>query len=158
MGRQRVTRWVVIVPTILMLVGCSARVPLETPDFSPEEKVVVTFDDGTRVTGRLDGGETVLVQREENQYRATVEEVDETSIVLGELVQLEAGNAEFQRNRMEQFRLYVAEDTDEQLVLSRDRILQVERVVTDAPRTLRRVLFWTIGTGIVLIAARDHNI
>ena len=151
-------RWIVVVPTLLALMGCSTRVPLEEPDFSPEEKVVITFDDGTSVTGRIDGGETVIVQSGSDRFRATVEEVDETNIVLGELVQLESGNSDFARERMEHFRLYVVEESDDQLVLDRSRILQAERVITDTPRTLRRILFWTFGTGVVLIAARDHNI
>jgi hypothetical protein len=127
-------------------------------DFSPEEKVALTFDDSSVLTGRVDTGETVLYRTGDRLLKGAVGNVDEAEIVISDLVVLaDLRSNKFERERMRSYRLYIGEENDETLVLSRGRILQVERVVTDKPRTLRRVIFWGFAAGVGLLAVSDRN-
>lgn len=150
--------WLVTGALPLASIGCSMRVPVEGLSFTPEEKVILTFQDGTQIRGRVDNGETVQYVTDENDLRGTVESVDEQEIVVADLVTLsEHGTNVFQKQRLEHFRLYVDEEPQDRLILSRDDILQVERVVPDKSRTLQRIVFWSFGVGIALLAVRDRN-
>jgi hypothetical protein len=159
MGRSR--RGVLLLIASLSLAylsGCSARIPVQGLDFSPEEKVALTFDDSSVLTGRVDTGETVLYRTGDRLLKGAVGNVDEAEIVISDLVVLaDLRSNKFERERMRSYRLYIGEENDETLVLSRGRILQVERVVTDKPRTLRRVIFWGFAAGVGLLAVSDRN-
>lgn len=151
-------RWLGLGAASLAVTGCSMRVPVEGLEFTPEEKVVLTFDDGTQVEGRVDNGETVRYVTDESKYRGTVESVDEQEIVVADLVTLaDHGTNEYQKARFEHFRLHVGEAEFDRLILSRENILHVERVVPDKARTLRRAIFWSFGVGVAILAARDRN-
>jgi hypothetical protein len=151
-------RWLAIGALPLLSIGCSMRVPVDGLDFTPEEKVILTFQDGTQIRGRVDNGESVQYITDESDIRGTVESVDEQEIVVADLVKLsDHGTSTFQKERLEHFRLYVGEEDLDRLILSRDEILQVERVVPDKSRTLKRVVFWSFGVGIALLAVRDRN-
>ena len=142
----------------LALVGCSMRVPVDGLEFTPEEKVILTFEDGAQIQGRVDNGETVQYITAESKLRGTVESVDEQEIVVADLVRLaDHDSNHFQKQRYEHFRLYVDEEELDRLILSRDNILQVERIVPDKSRTLTRIVFWGFGAGIAVLAARDRN-
>lgn len=157
MGKSRVAGWwVLLAAVVASLVGCSKHVPVEGFDFSREEKVMLTFDDGATVTGRIDNGESVIVASGESTLKGIVESVDESEIVVADIVTLSDQTAEYQLARLESYRLYVDED-DERLILDRDRILQVDRVVTDKSRTVRQVIFWSMGAAFTLLAVGDRN-
>jgi hypothetical protein len=158
MGGNVVGGGVLVGALSALLAGCSLRVPVPEVDFSPEEKVVLTFQDGAQLTGRVDSGETILYRESGSSYRGQVESVDETEIVLAGLVALEDNSVHYQQERMQHFRLYVDDEERDRLILSRDHILQVERIVSDTPRPLKRIVFWTFGAGVAILAARDHNI
>ena len=152
------SRFVAVVIAIGLSAGCAKQIPVPDLQYSPEEKVVLTFQDGTSVTGRMDVGETVVYRKDDASYRASVAVVDETEIELADLVPMQDGTLRFQQERQRSFRLYVDDDVqDDRLLLRRDDILQVEQVVTDKGRTLRRILFWSFGGGVALLAARDRN-
>ena len=142
----------------LVMVGCSMRVPVDGLEFTPEEKVILTFQDGAQIEGRVDNGESVQYVTSEGMLRGTVESVDEQEIVVADLVRLSDHDSNrFQKQRFEHFRLYVDDEDLERLILSRDDILQVERIVPDKHRTLTRIVFWSFGAGIAVLAARDRN-
>jgi len=144
---------------VFLTAGCAKYVPVEGVEVSREEKVVLTLDDGAKVKGRIDDGESVTVESDVSLRRAKVEVADETQIVLTDLVTLrEHDSNRFEGARQGHFRLYVDDaDEGERLVIARDRVRSVERVVTDKPRTIRQVLFWCVGVGSALLAARDRN-
>jgi hypothetical protein len=148
--------WFLLSAVLVALVGCSAHVPVEGLEFSREEKVVLTFDDGSTVTGRIDNGESVIVVDGESMLKGVVESVDESEIVVADIVTLADDSAQYQIERLRSYRLYVDED-DQRLILTRDRILQVDRVVTDRTRTIRQVIFWTAGITFTLLAVGDRN-
>jgi hypothetical protein len=157
---RRVQSWACLFClSLLGFIGCAKRVPVEGLEVSREEKVVLTLDDGSKIIGRIDGGERVTYETSESTQRALVEVADETQIVLTDLVTLsEHDTKRLESSRQGHFRLYVddAEET-ERLVLARDRVRAVERVVTDRSRTIRQVLFWGVGIGTALLAAKDRN-
>lgn len=150
--------WLSVGALPLAVVGCSMRVPVNGLEFTPEEKVILTFDDGTQIQGRVDNGETVRYVTDQSKFRGTVESVDEQEIVVADLVTLaDHGTNQYQRERLEHFRMYVGQEELDRLILSRDNILQVERIVPDKSRTLRRIVFWSFGVGVAVLAARDRN-
>ena len=158
MGRKRVGWWLLSVASLLLLVGCAKRVPIEGLDFSPEEKVVLTFHDSSALTGRVDHDELVLYETSDTKFRGRIESVDEAEIVVADVVTLpDRGSHRYERERMKHYRLYVDDEDSDRLVLSRDNILQVQRIQTDKPRTFRRIIFWTFGAAIGLLAIRDRN-
>jgi hypothetical protein len=148
--------WIAIVS--LGVAGCAKQVPVSGLEYSPEDKVVLTFQDGSTVVGRMDVGETVIYRKGDASFRASVAVVDETEIELADLVPMEDGTLRYQQERQSSFRLYVDDELqDDRLLLRRDDVLQVEQVVTDKGRTLRRILFWSFGGGVAMLAARDRN-
>jgi len=113
MGKRWVAGWwCLLVALVASLVGCSKHVPVEGFDFSREEKVMLTFDDGATVTGRIDNGESVIVSSGESTLKGIVESVDESEIVVADIVTLSDQSSEYQRKRLESYRLYVDEDDD----------------------------------------------
>ena len=158
MGRMWVASGLFSLAVLLLFVGCAKRVPIAGLEFSPEEKVVLTFLDSSALTGRVDHDEVVLFESSGKKYRGRIESVDEAEIVIADLVTLaDQESHDYELERMRHFRLYVDEEDADRLVLSRGNILQVQRIETDKGRTFRRIVFWTIGVGIGLLAARDRN-
>ena len=141
----------------LLLCGCSMRVPVQGADFSPEEKVIVTFDNGSSVTGRIDNGETIEYVTGKESFRGFVESVDEQEIVISDLVALADQSNHYEKERMQHLRLYVDDVDLDRLILNRDDILQVERITPDRGKTVRRILFWSFAAGVGALAARDRN-
>ncbi len=157
MGTKWVAGWMCL-PTLLVLFGCTMRVPVDGVDFSREEKVVLTFQDGSSMVGRIDNGETVTYSSAGRTFRGAVESVDETEIVVADLVTLDdTASNRYQAERIRDFRLYVDEEDLDRLIVERDQILSVERMATDKAQTIRRVVFWSMGVGAALLAARDRN-
>ena len=152
-----VVRGLMGVPAVLLLCGCSMRVPVQGVDFSPEEKVIVTFDNGSSVIGRIDNGETIEYVTGQESFRGFVESVDEQEIVIADLVALADQTNHYEKERMQHLRLYVDDVDLDRLILSRDDILQVERITPDRGKTVRRILFWSFAAGVGVLAARDRN-
>ncbi len=158
MDRIRSAGWLLSAALLLLAAGCAKRVPIEGLEFSPEEKVVLTFHDSSSLTGRIDQDEVVLYRTSELLRRGKIESADEAEIVVRNLVTLtENRSHRYERERMRHFGLYVDEEDSDRLVLNREDVLHVERIVTDKSRTLRQVVFWAFGAGVGLLATRDRN-
>jgi small nuclear ribonucleoprotein (snRNP)-like protein len=139
--------------------GCSKRVPLELVGnkFDPSQNVVVTFQDGTQLTGKIAQDSHVQVVREGAVYRGTLFELtlDEIRVVDAWLVRRsDARDAEWER--VVDTRHDLGEPTQE-FLLRIDQVKQVERTKVDPMRTATQSLFWTLTGAISAFLLADRS-
>lgn len=131
--------------------GCSKRVPLEDGVFQAQQKVLVTFDDGRTLEGRIAPGNTVTFTENRSVYRAKVSSVTESAIDLEELNLVdEADSYELVRARLADARRWIA-PTEDQITLSRDNIESVDLLTFDPARFARVVTFWGYGAAVAIL-------
>ena len=127
---------------LTMGLGCTKRVPMEDPAFDARKKVVVTFNDGTQIQGKIGLDETVTLITDEMIYRAIVYEVGDDEIVLDESRFVRrVGDHTAARERMESAVTDLGYEADE-IILDRSEIQSVEQVRVDALKTASRAAFW----------------
>ena len=128
--------------------GCTKRIPVETGQFDPRQAVVITFNDGSRLSGRIGTDETVEFATDGAIYRGTVWEVTEEEIQLRDarfLRRISDHSAE--RARLMHARYDLGVEVG-QFSFALSEISLVEEVHTDALRTASQAVFWTV-TGAV---------
>ena len=139
--------------------GCSKRVPMELVGgkFDPSQNVVVTFQDGTQLMGKIAQDAHVQVVREGAIYRGTVFELtlDEIRVVDAWLVRRsDARDAEWER--VIHTRHDLGEPTEE-FLLRIDQVKQVERTTVDPMRTATKSFFWTLTGAISAFLLADRS-
>jgi len=142
--------------------GCTKRIPHEEPEsgiwqFDGRQKVVVTFVDGSQITGKIGViGERVELVTGGDVYRATVVDLTDEVIDLGECrFMRRAGEAEAARMRLTEARLDLGGEAHG-FSFQIEEIESVDRVTTDALKTATRAAFWTL-TGAVSAFLLSEN-
>ncbi len=127
---------------VLAAAGCTKLVPASINDFGAEKTVVVTLRDGETIKGHLARGEHVTFTTFGRVYRATVEEADETGIVLSKpYIQEEYERYRIQRERMEGAALHIRDET-ERITIPAYKIVKVDEVTIDKMKSARAGGFW----------------
>jgi hypothetical protein len=124
--------------------------PATLDDLGSAEKVVlITFRDGETLKGRIVENQTVVFHTFGKVYRGEVEEVGDQQIVIkNAFVSSEYDKFRVQRERMEEGKLRIT-DQSTRIVLPTYRIVKVERVTVDKPKTVRFMFFWAFSTSVV---------
>ncbi|MBD3235586.1 MAG: hypothetical protein GF330_02650 [Candidatus Eisenbacteria bacterium] len=128
--------------------GCAKRVPVETGQFDPRQAVVITFNDGSQIQGKIGTDETVEFTTDGAHYRGLVWELTEEEIQLREvrfLRRIDDHSAE--RARLTHARYDLGIETGA-FTFAISEIAKVEELHTDALRTASQAIFWTV-TGAV---------
>jgi hypothetical protein len=135
---------------LLVLSGCARLLPASLDDLNSAEKVVlVTFRDGETLKGRIVENQSVVFQTFGKIYRGDVERVSEQQIVLkNAYITTEYDKFRVQRERMEQGQLRITDEST-RIVLPTYRIVKVERLTVDRPKTVRYMAFWTFTASVL---------
>ena len=142
---------------LLVLSGCARLLPATLDDLGSAEKVVlITFRDGETLKGRVVENQTVVFHTFGKIYRGQVEEVGDQQIVLkNAYVSSEYDRFKVQRERMEEGQLRIT-DQSTRIVLPTYRIVKVERISVDKPKTVRYMAFWTFTTSVLAAILNDR--
>lgn len=145
--------------TLGLAPGCSKRVPVELVGgkFDPAQNVVVSFQDGTQLIGRIAQDAHVQVVREGAVYRGTIFELtlDEIRVVDAWLVRrADARTAEWERVVSARHDLG---DPTQEFLLRIDQVKQVERTQVDPMRTATQSFFWTLTGAISAFLLADRS-
>lgn len=137
----------VIVSSLILVVGlgCTKRVPMEDPAFGARKKVVVTFNDGTEIHGKIGIDETVTLITDGMVYRALVYDLTDDEIELDECQFIrKVGDHTAARERMESAVADLGHEVDE-FILDRSEIQSVEQLQVDPLKTASRAAFWALS-------------
>lgn len=146
----------VLAASMLVVGGCSKRVPSTEANFSAAANMVVTFRDGEQLIGRMADGEQVTYVTFGRVYRATIQDVGPPDFVLTDAyVQGEYDRFGVQRDRLENAELYIRDQTTE-IRIPRYKIVSVEQVQFDKVVSARNAVFWGFTTFILsqILSAR----
>jgi hypothetical protein len=135
---------------IVSMAGCAKLLPATLDDLGSAEKVVlITFRDGETLQGRVVENQTVTFRTFGKIYRGEVEEVGDQQIVIkNAYVSSEYDKFKVQRERMEEGQLHIV-DQSTRIVLPTYRIVKVERLTVDKPKTARYMVFWAFTTSVL---------
>jgi hypothetical protein len=138
-------------------IGCTRQVPIETGTIDPRLQVVVTFSDGSRITGKLGTDERVDLMTRGEVYRGRIQDVTLDSLLLRDCRLLRSTtDRNAQWARVVDARLDLGEAPKE-FAFRRADITRVERVKLDPKRTASQSVFWAL-TGTIaafLLAERS---
>lgn len=143
---RRALSAVVVIGVILALgSGCTKRVPMEDPAFDARKTVVVTFNDGTQIHGKISIDETVTLITNSMVYRALVYDITDEAIELDECRFVrKVGDHTAARERMESAVSDLGYEVDA-FILDRSEIQSVELVQVDPLKTASRAAFWALS-------------
>jgi hypothetical protein len=135
---------------LFLLAGCAKQLPATLDDLGSAEKVVlITFRDGETLKGRIVENQSVVFHTFGKIYRGEVEEVGDQQIVIkNAYVSSEYDKFRVQRERMEVGKLHIT-DQSTRIVLPTYRIVKVERLTVDKPKTARFMLFWAFSASVL---------
>ncbi len=142
---------------LLVFSGCARLLPATMNDLGSADKVVlVTFRDGETLKGRILKDQSVTFQTFGKIYRGQVEAVGDQQIVLkNAYIATEYDKYRVQRERMEQGQLRITDEST-RIVLPTYRIVKVERLTVDKPRTVRNMAFWTFTASVLAAILHDR--
>ena len=137
------------VALVLVLTGCAKQLPATLSDLGSADKVVlITFRDGETLKGRIVENQSVVFHTFGKIYRGEVEEVGDQQIVIkNAFVSSEYDKYQVQRERMEEGKLRIT-DQSTRIVLPTYRIVKVERLAVDKPKTARFMAFWVFSASV----------
>ncbi len=142
---------------IAVMSGCSKRVPLEDGVFQAQQKVLVTFDDGRTLEGRIAPGNTVTFTENRSVYRARVSTVTESAIELEEVNLVdEADSYELVRARLADARRWIV-PAEGHITLSRENIESVDLLTFDPARFARVATFWGYGAAVAILLNGERS-
>lgn len=141
---------------LLLVSGCARLLPASLEDVhSAEKAVLITFRDGETLKGRIVENHSVVFQTFGKIYRGDVEHVSDQQIVLkNAYIATEYDKFRVQRERMEEGQLRITDEST-RIVLPTYRIVKVERLTVDKPKTVRYMAFWTFTASV--LAAILHS-
>ncbi len=137
--------------------GCTKRVPLEEPVFDGRRKVVLTFKDGSELSGRIGLDERIDVVTGGRAYRGVVAELTDEEIILDDCRFVrEVGKYTAEQQRMADARVKLDVESAS-FVFVREDIERVEQVKTDALRTTTQAVFWTFTAFVSIFLMQDNS-
>jgi len=137
--------WVGLAVVLGVAAGCTKRVPVETGTLDPRQKVVLTFADGSQITGQIGLDERIEVVTQGQVYRGRVQDVTLDDILLRDCRLLRSvADRHAQWARMIDARHDLGEPPQE-FTFRRADITRIERVQLDPLRTASQSVFWTLA-------------
>ncbi len=157
---------VALVVLLVAVLGCTKRVALEQTDLArllqpgmimgereeaPAERVdprttlVVTFDDGTEVKGKIHIGSRVDIVTGTATYSGYIYDLSDTLMVVRDCTFIEASQSlDAQIQRMEHARKDVGGGLP-RMEFDLRKIRKIEKVKVDALKTASHAVFWTLA-------------
>ncbi|MBD3337206.1 MAG: hypothetical protein GF355_16965 [Candidatus Eisenbacteria bacterium] len=127
----------------VLLPACTKFVEKKPDEIEVQEKVRIIFNDGDRLVGRLGLDEWVDVTIDSVLYRGRIVDLNDEQIMIGDAMTVSLlGDNEYEMSRMADARLKPRGETTSH-VLERSEIKDVHLLTFDAPKTFRRIGFWS---------------
>lgn len=149
--------WMGLAVVLVASTGCTKRVPIETGTLDPRLQVVVTFADGTQISGKIGMDERVDLYSQGRLYRGRIDDVTLDEIMLRDCRLLRSlDDQEAQWSRVIDVHHELGEAAQE-FTFRRADIKSIERVKLDPLRTASQSLFWTLAGAVstFLLAERS---
>ena len=147
-------RWpwrIAMLGCLLIAVGCAKRVPSPDMKFEAQQKVVLKFQGGEEIEGRIERGKSVEFREPGTVWAAELGAITDEKIVLKDLVCVrETEGVAYQAAREKDARMAVDEKVPEKAFL-RSEIVGVEFVKTDGGKTARNTTFWVFSAAVLTI-------
>ncbi|MBU1702201.1 MAG: hypothetical protein KJ970_00525 [Candidatus Eisenbacteria bacterium] len=140
-----------------LLPSCTRYVVKDAADIEVQEKVLITFNNGDQLRGRLGLDEWVDLTIGGIVYRGRIDDLNSEEILIGDAVPVRVvGNFIYEFRRLEDARIQATEEVATHTLL-RSEIQQVQMIKIDGPKLARRVSFWSfLGVGLLLLF-REHS-
>jgi hypothetical protein len=135
-----------------VLPACSRLVPKETTQVEVQEKVLVTFNNGDQLRGRVDLDEWVDVTVGGVVHRGRIVDLNQDEIMIGDAIPVKIlGDHRYEAGRMVDAKIKPT-PTASSYVFQRGDISEVHMVALDGAKTARRMAFWTsVGISLMLL-------
>jgi hypothetical protein len=125
--------------------GCTKRVPWEGP-LEARKTMVLIFDDGSEIRGKINLDESVELTREGAVYRGVIEDLTDQEIELRDCRFIRRqGVSEAEEQRLTQARVDLGVQNIDSIVLERSDIVGTEYVRVDALKSASRSVFWIVA-------------
>lgn len=142
---------------LLVAGGCAKIVPSPDLTFESHQKVILTFNNGEEIEGRIAPGKRVEFREPQVTWTAIVGDVTEEEITLNELVRIrDAGSVEMQATRAADARFDVVEAGLDRTFLRSD-IATVEMVKFDYEKAARSTSFWGYGAVVLTLLLGERS-
>jgi len=132
---------------LLAAVGCTKRVPSELTDgrLDPQKELVLTFQDGSRLTGKIGERSSVELLHGGVIYHGIIDSLSYERIKVVNAQRIRTvGAHDAEWTRLTQVRQDLGESPRE-VVLRMDAIDSIEEVRVDPMRSATRSIFWTLS-------------
>ncbi len=137
--------------------GCTKLVLLEEPTFDARRAVVITFQDGSQIRGKVGLDEKVELTTGGAVYRGMVADVTEDEIVLERCYFVcQADDFTAGRERMIKARVDLGVELVD-FVFQREQIARVELIKVDAMRTATQAGFWTLSGAVSALLLSERS-
>ena len=148
---KRCTWLLTMVGFLLVAGGCVKRVPSPDLAFESHQRVVLTFNSGDEIEGRIAPGKRVELREPQVTWTATVGDVTKEEITLNDLVRIrEVGSVEMQVARAADAQFAVGEAGVDRTFLRSD-IATVKMVKFDYGKSARSSSFWVYGAVVLTL-------
>ena len=125
--------------------------------FESHEKVVLIFQDGDEIEGKIAPGNRVELREPRSVYTAIVGDVTEEAITLTKIVRVaDTGSVEMQVARAADAEFASAEAEIDRTFLRSD-IARVDEVRFDYGRAARATTFWTCGAVVLTLLLGERS-
>jgi hypothetical protein len=151
-NRRRILRSAAGLALAFFLPSCTQLVPREASEIEVQQKVLVTFQNGDQLRGRLDLDEAVDVTVGGVLYRGRIVDQNDQEVLVGDAIAVkEIDGHRYEALRMSDARIRSDEEATS-YVFQKSDIASIHQVTGDAPKTTRRVAFWSsVGLSALLL-------
>jgi len=150
-------RGVGLLALLLVISGCTKRVPIPDGVFEAHQRVVLTFEDGRTLKGRIAPGNKIQYTDQEATYWGRVSSVGEDEIQIDELVLISrTGSYQETGDRLTHARKEIAGEAPA-VTISRKDLKSVDLIKVDVGKSLRKTTFWTYGGALVVLLLSERS-
>jgi len=154
---NRSTWLLTMVGLLLLAGGCAKLVPSPDLTFESHQRVVLTFQGGEEIEGKIAPGKRVELREPEITWTAVVGDVTEEDITLNDLVRIrDASGVEMQATRAADAKFAVGEGGGDRTFLRSD-ITSVEAVKFDYGKAARSSSFWAYGAVVLTLLLGERS-
>lgn len=150
--------WLVAMAGFLLVAGgCAKRIATPDMTFESHQKVVLTFNSGEELEGKIAPGKRAVIRESDATLTAIISDVTEDEIKLTELVRIRGtSGVDMQIARASDARFASGDVIAERTYLRND-IVEVEEVKFDVVKAARSTTFWTYGAVVLTLLLGERS-